>query len=55
MTAATGISSATGQAYVEIMWESHFAFVEVDERVEMGRECVKTRAAPSSHQNVALG
>jgi len=54
MTAATGISSATGQAYVEIMWESHFAFVEVDERVEMGRECVKTRAAPSSHQNVTL-
>lgn len=53
MTAATGISSAAGQAYVEIMWESLFAFVEVDERVAMGREWVKN--TPPHHQNVALG
>jgi len=54
MMAATGISSATGQACVEIMWEPLSASGEVNERAEMGRECVKTLAAPSSHQNVTL-
>ena len=53
MTAATGISSATGEAYVEIMMKSLFAFGEVNERVAMGREWVKN--TPPHHQNVALG